>query len=75
MKKGLWRLCCVGVLLLAVLTFTPLVTPVAGAEPYWLGIPRTLWAGFVIYLSITLLTWLGSRVYLSDASEEEGDAS
>ena len=75
MKKGLWRLCCLGVLLQAVLTFTPLVTPVGASEPYWLGIPRTLWAGIVIYLSITLLSWLGSRVYLSDASEEEGEAS
>ena len=75
MKKRLWRLCCLGVLLLAVLTFTPLVTPVGFSEPYWLGIPRTLWAGIVIYLSITVLTWIGSRVYLSDPSEEKDEAS
>ncbi len=75
MKKHLWRLCCLGVLLLAVLTFTPLVTPLGIPEPYWLGIPRTLWAGILIYLSITVLTWVGSRVYLSDRSEEEDAAS
>jgi membrane protease YdiL (CAAX protease family) len=75
MKKRLWRLCCLGVLGLAVLTFTPLVTPVGTSEPYWLGIPRTLWAGIVIYLSITLLTWVGSRLYLSDPSKEKDEAS
>jgi len=74
MKKCLWRLCCLGVLLLAVLTFTPLVTPVGSSEPCWLEIPRTLWAGIVIYLSITVLTWVGSRIYLSDPSEEKDEA-
>jgi len=75
MKKRLWRLCCFGVLLLAVLTFTPLVTPVGSSEPCCLGIPRTLWVGIVIYLGITVLTWIGSRIYLSDPSEEEDEAS
>jgi hypothetical protein len=74
-KKRVWRLCCLGVLLLAVLTFTPLVTPAGSSEPSWLGIPRTLWAGILVYLSLTVLTWVGSRVYLSDSSEESNESA
>lgn len=73
MKKRLWRLCCLGVACLAVLTFSPLITPLGVADPCWLGIPRTLWAGVLIYMSITLLTWVGSRVYLAASSRKSDE--
>ena len=75
MRRQLWRLCCLGVSALALLTFTPLITPVGVSEPCWLGIPRTLWAGVLVYLSITLLTWLGARIYLSGPNEEGDEAA
>ena len=62
-KRVTWRLCCIGVFILATLTFTPLVIPAGQYNPLLMGLPRTLWAGLAVYLTLTVLTFIGSRVY------------
>jgi len=46
------------VLILSIISFTPLVIPYGVAEPYFLGLPRTLWAGLLISLSIYIILLL-----------------
>lgn len=50
--KVRWTIYGVVVLLLSVISFTPLVIPYGVAEPYFLGLPRTLWAGLLLSLCI-----------------------
>lgn len=54
-NKSRWIFFAVAVSILAVLSFTPLVIPYGVTEPYFLGLPRTLWAGLGISLSIYVL--------------------
>lgn len=61
----LWRLCCAGMVLLAIATFTPLVIPAGGHEPMLAGIPRTLWAGVLVSLAMVLLALIGAWVHPS----------
>jgi hypothetical protein len=67
-----WYLCCAGMVLLTVLTFTPLVVPVGEYEPMVLGMPLTLWAGMLIALLMVVLIYVGTQVYPGTEEEEEG---
>ncbi len=50
-----WRVAGFVVFILATLAFTPLVIPYGVAEPFVLGLPRTLWAGMLISLLIYIV--------------------
>ena len=54
-NKNRWIFFAVAVSILSALSFTPLVIPYGVAEPYFLGLPRTLWAGLGISLCIYVL--------------------
>lgn len=69
-KPLYWKLCIAGVVLLSVITFTPLVMPAGVSKPMFLGMPRTLWSSILIYFGFVLLTLIGVRVY--PGSDEEG---
>ena len=58
-----WRLCYAGALLLCVLTFTPLVIPSGQFKPLLVGMPRTLWAGILVYVGLVLLTLIATSIY------------
>ena len=58
-----WRLCCVAMVVLSVLTFTPLVIPAGRYEPMLAGVPLTLWAGIAIAVAMVALTYIGTRVH------------
>ncbi|MEL6254704.1 MAG: hypothetical protein AAFR87_22020 [Bacteroidota bacterium] len=67
MNKSLgWRLCCAAALIVALLTFTPLITPNGVWEPRWMGMPYTLWTGILQALVLVGLTWLGTRLHPSN---------
>ena len=51
------------VLAIAMLTFTPLVTPNHQFEPKLLGIPYTLWVGFLITFILLFIVIIGSVVH------------
>ena len=62
-KTLYWRLCCLKVVMLSVLAFTPLVIPPGRYEPMLAGMPLTLWAGIGIACALVALTYVGARVH------------
>lgn len=54
-NKNRWIFFGVAVSVLSAVSFTPLVIPYGVTEPYFLGLPRTLWAGLGISLCIYVL--------------------
>jgi len=68
-----WRLCWVGAVLLCVLTFTPLVIPSGQFMPLLAGMPRTLWAGILIYIGLVLLTLIATSIYRERDIDERAD--
>ncbi|MBX2815148.1 MAG: hypothetical protein KTR24_04095 [Saprospiraceae bacterium] len=62
-KNLIWKLCCIAVALMAVLTFTPVVTPVGRSGPALGGVPYTMWMGFLWTLIILVITFIGTKVH------------
>ena len=58
-----WRACCVGMIILSVLSFTPLVIPPGKIDPTCYGIPLTLWAGLLIAMAMIVLTIIATLVH------------
>ena len=71
-KKTAWTACSMGVVALCVLAFSPAVIPSGTSSPLLWGIPRTLWAGILVYALIVVLTFIGTRVH-PDIKEHQGD--
>jgi len=55
-NRILWNLCIIAFILLCALAFTPLVIPDGISDPLISGLPRTLWAGILLSVSIFVLT-------------------
>ncbi len=72
-KRLYWRMCIGAIVLLSVLTFTPLVMPSNVIQPMIGGVPRTLWASILIYVVMVLLTYVGTQVY-PDTDDGEGSS-
>ena len=66
-----WRLCSVGVILLSLLTFTPVIIPAGKFTPQLGNIPYTLWVGILLYFGFLALTFIGTRVHPGRNNEEE----
>lgn len=62
-NEKLWTCCKIAVGVLIVLTFSPLVTPAGVHQPFFMGMPYTLWVGIIDALLLVGLTWLGTRVH------------
>ena len=71
-KTTAWTGCSVGVIVLCILAFSPLMIPTGKSDPLLWGIPRTLWAGMLVYVVIVVLTFIGTRVH-PDIREHRGD--
>lgn len=61
--QALWRLCYMAVVVLSVLTFTPLVLPIGTYRPMALGVPYTLWTGILVAVAFVGLTYVATQVY------------
>jgi hypothetical protein len=72
-KNFYWKICYLLAALVAMASFTPLVIPYGQFKPMLLGMPYTLWMGFMIYLLLVLLTWAGTLVYPDQGQPEEED--
>ena len=57
-----WRTCCLLAVILAALTFTPIVLVPNEIEPILMGMPRTLWLGMLISFGFFLLTLWGAFI-------------
>ena len=66
-----WRVCCALAILLSILTFTPLVMPVSEPEPFLFGMPRTLWAGYLVSLGFFFLTLWGTYLMVQMNDKED----
>ena len=57
-------------ILLAVLTFTPLVMPYGKHQPSFLHLPYTLWTGLLVAILFVCLTWLAVRLHPGKGEDE-----
>jgi hypothetical protein len=58
-----WRICCGAAVLLAAVSFTPLVIPAGRFQPALVGLPFTLWVGVLVSIAFVGLTYVGTRVH------------
>ena len=72
-KNLYWKLCIAGMVLLSILTFTPLIIPPGVTEPVIGGVPRTLWSSILIYVAMVVITYIGTRVY--PHTDDEGEVT
>lgn len=54
----IWRIYGIIVTILAFIAFTPIVIPYGVTEPYFLGMPRTLWGGLLISICIYIVLFI-----------------
>lgn len=69
-RRTLWRLCYLGVVVLSVLTFTPLVLPLGTHTPEMFGVPYTLWTGILVAVALVGLTYVATQVYPPERETE-----
>ncbi len=70
-KTRYWRICTALVVLLVIITYTPLIIPGGVYKPMVLGIPYSLWTSFLITAALVLITYVGSKVHPGKDEEEE----
>lgn len=68
--KIAWRLIVICVLLCVLIQFSPWALEENKIDPYFLGVPFTLWLGILISVSIVILTALGGYVFSRLKSDE-----
>lgn len=66
-----WRICYWTAIIVAFLSYTPVVIPNGKFRPELFGMPYTLWMGFVFYFLLVLLTLWGTKVYPDHDEEDE----
>lgn len=71
-NRTAWTGCSIGIIVLCVVAFSPLIIPSGVSEPRLWGIPRTLWAGILVYVLMVILTFIGTRVH-PDIQEQQGE--
>ena len=70
--QKVWRICIAIFIVLTIISFTPIIIPQDKFKPELLGIPYTLWTGFLLTLFLVILTLIGTRVH-PGAKEKEGE--
>lgn len=70
-KAKYWKICCGLVIILSLLTFTPLVIPIGEYEPMLFGVPYSLWTSFIITVLLVVLTFIGTIVHPGVHREEK----
>jgi cytochrome c biogenesis factor len=69
-NKFLWRSCVVAVALIIVATYSPLVMKVGKIEPFFMGMPYTLWLSILLTVLLVVLVYIGGMAMPND---EEGE--
>ena len=69
--KRLWNFARIGVIILSILIFTPLVIPKNEYKPEFIGLPYTLWVGILAYFGYVafIMIWIYAH---SKVKKEEG---
>ena len=58
-------------ILLVIITYTPIIIPGGVYKPMVLGIPYSLWTSMLITAALVLITYIGSKVHPGNDEEEE----
>ncbi len=69
-SKKAWNVCIVLFCLICVISFSPLIIPQNNIHPELLGIPFSLWSGFLLTVALVVLTYIGTRVHPGGDKEE-----
>jgi type VI protein secretion system component VasK len=69
-KSRLYNVLILLAILLAVLSFTPLVMPYGKHQPGLLHLPYTLWTGLLVAILFVCLTWLAVRLHPGRKEDE-----
>ena len=69
-KRLLLRLLIIAVVVLSLITFTPLVIPYGKHEPALFFFPYTLWTGLIVALLLVLVTFLATRIHPGNEEDE-----
>jgi len=70
-KTRYWRICTALVVLLVIITYTPIIIPGGVYKPMVLGLPYSLWTSMLITGALVLITYIGSKVHPGKDEEEE----
>lgn len=70
-QRTVWQLTVAAVVLLSVITFTPLVLPLGSHQPLVLGMPYTLWTGILVTVAFVGLTYLATHVYPPNNEQQD----
>lgn len=62
-KQFYYNILVVAAIILAVLTFTPLVIPYGKYEPTLFHLPYTLWTGLLVAILFVTMTWIASKIH------------
>jgi len=68
-KAALWKLSCGGMVILTLITFSPLIIPPGKFEPMLAGMPLTLWGGIAISIGMILMTLLAAVACSSQSDD------
>lgn len=70
-SRLIWRLSVAAVFILIVLTLSPLVTAAGKTEPFFMGMPFTLWLSILLTILLVVLTYVGGIVMPNDKEDEQ----
>lgn len=68
-----WNICIIIFIVLTVISFTPLVIPQGTYKPELLGVPYTMWTGFLVTVLFVILTFIGMKMHPSNKNKEGGE--
>ena len=63
MNKLPWKICCLLTIVISGAAFTSLVIPSNEMNPWFLGMPYTLWSGILVSIALLILVFVGALVH------------
>ncbi len=62
-NKTAWYILVASVVVLTMITFTPLIIPQGVYQPEFFGMPFTLWISILVTIGYVVLTFIGTKVH------------
>lgn len=69
-SKRIWQLCVAAVILIIIVTFSPLIIAPGKINPFLFGLPYTLWTGMLLAIVLVIITLVAGNAL---SNEEEGE--
>ena len=69
-NKRIWQICVAAVILIIIITFSPLVTGNGKINPFLFGLPYTLWMGILLTIVLVILTLIGGNAITNEEEEQ-----